>query len=292
MVRSATKRRGRSVELMTIPQASDLTDPSVVERVLRDRRFRVVEADASASRPLGRFRAAVSRFVEGPVHAERRRGVEALLDRLDPEELGTTARLLARRESDDCVDMAGDDRVEYLADRVPVICLAGHLGFTDSAGLPSLVAAVAVMYPTGAPTAGPARDATDDGAADAAVERLLAAAGEAPDAALRVQLLVQAYAATAGLIRSSIRLSTADDAAAEEGAGRSPAALVDLVLHDDPPVSTTRRVGADGAIVTLSLRAPRDADPSLAFGAGTRSCPASRHALAIATAVIAELLAC
>jgi hypothetical protein len=268
---------------MTITETAH---PNDVDRILRDRHFRVVEADADASLPVDRFRAGVSRFAEGVVHAERRRTVETLLDGLDPGELATSAGVLARQELASCVGLTLDERAGHVARRVPVLCLAERLGFSDRLDLPTLVAAVAAVYPAEAASMDTAGTTAVDGA-DAAVERLLAAAGDGNDAVLRLQLLVQAYAATAALIESAVRRS-----AAEEDAARPVAALIDLVLREDPPVPATRRVAPDGAILTLPLDSPPGSADTLAFGAGARACPAPRHALAIAAAVIAELLAC
>jgi hypothetical protein len=67
------------------------------------------------------------------------------------------------------------------------------------------------------------------------------------------------------------------------------------VLREEPPVRTTKRIAPDGAVVTVHLDGPERATPAetgsvpLAFGAGRRRCPAPRHAIAIAVAVIDEL---
>ena len=272
---------------MARSETTEITDPNDVERILDDRRFRVLQADRSGSRPVERFRAGVSRFVEGPEHAARRRRLVELLDGVDPNTLAASAALLTRRELDDAAPCSSA-RIARAARRVPVMCLAERLGFSDPSSLPALVAVVAGLYPTGSPPTDPAVDASSDRTdADAAVERLLDAAGTTGDAVLRVQLLVQAFAATAELIESAMRRSMTED-----GAVRSTAELIGFVLREEPPVPFTRRVTPDATILTLHLRSGGDAARPLAFGAGTRACPAPRHALAIAAAVIDELRPC
>jgi cytochrome P450 len=132
----------------------------------------------------------------------------------------------------------------------------------------------------------------DEAAADRAVAALVAAFGGTADeaTAARIGLLVQAHAATAGLIA----------AARPRRDGAEPlAAILDETLRHDPPVRATRRVRPDGVPVLLDLAAAnRDpdlfADPDrfdagrldaarhLTFGAGSHACPGRDHALALA----------
>lgn len=254
----------------------EIIDRGDVERVLTDSRFRVPEADASATGPADRFRSRASRFANDAVHDARRRRLEMLLAELDPDALAVAAASRTRSMSS-----AGVDEV---AAHVPVACLAAGLGFDEPESLPPLVAELAAHYPHGGPSQ----------AADAATARLLAAAptGVATDGdgELRVQLLVQACAATAGLIVGAMRRH----AASKESVPTSE--LLATTLRDAPPVRLTRRTAPDGHAVVLHLDGPDRGSPhddprTLAFGAGPRACPAPRHALAIAVAVIDELRA-
>jgi hypothetical protein len=258
-----------------------ITDGTEARRILTDPRFLVPAADASAS-PFGRFRADVSRFTNGPVHDDRRRRLEAMLGECDLDRL---SRIAAARTAAMGARAAAD--VALVARQVPVAALAHELGFAASDTLPPLVADVAAGYASG--------QASE--AADEAILQLLDAArvadhGPLPaDEALRVQLLVQSYAATATLIETAMRRLDEDP----NLAGVRTEDLVVAVLREDPPVRTTKRVAPDRAVVTVHLdgldRAPRADTGSLplAFGAGARACPAPQHAIAIAVAVIDEL---
>ena len=254
----------------------EIIDRSDVERILADSRYRVPEADASATRPADRFRARASRFVNDAVHDERRRQLEGLLAELDPDALAVAAASRTR-----AMAHAGAGEV---AAHVPLACLAQELGFDEPDSLPPLVAVLAAHSPHGEPTR----------AADAAATRLLAAAparatGDG-DAELRVQLLVQAYAATAGLVAGALQRD------AESAASATTSELLATTLRDAPPVQQTRRIAPDGRTVLLHLdgpdrESPRDEPRTLAFGAGHRACPAPRHALAIAAAIVDGLRA-
>lgn len=282
----------------------EITEHDGVIAIMDDERYRVPEADASDGAPFARFRALASRFCNGPLHAARRDRLERLLAALEPAALGREAELRAR-----AARAAGVD-AKAIAAHVPVATLAEALGFAAPEGIAPIVATLAESYPTGAPPAAAVQStsATDEAAAAAmAAARLAGAASGAPDgrgrpidagraldeAALRVQLLVQAHAATAGLILNALRL--------EASAAPPPTtrALLANALAVDPPVPTTRRVAPDGATVVLRLDArgsadaidPGEADRLLAFGAGPRRCPAPHQALAIAAAVVDVLRA-
>ena len=273
---------------------TDLIDRADVERVLRDPRFTVPEASADAGRPMGRFRSRASRFANGATHERRRAHLVDLLDRLDDRRLEADAaartRALIGGASRADLDVAG------IAREVPVACLAGQLGFAEPDEAPRLVGEVARTYADGA----------ESDAADAAIGRLLATApsrddgaplaspggGPDEDVELRVQLLVQAYAATAALVEGAVRRAATAPAVA------TTAELLAATLREDPPVRLTRRVDPDGAVVVLRFDgADRDAGPgrpprTLAFGAGSRACPASGPALTIAAAIVEEVRAC
>jgi len=255
----------------------EIFDRSDVERILTDSRFCVPDADVSATGAADRFRAGVSRFTNGAPHDERRRRLEELLAMIDPDALAAaaTSRTRAIAQADADGEVA----------RLPVACLAAELGFDEPESLPPLVAVLAAHYPRGGPS----------DAADAAATRLIAAApaarGHDDDAVLRVQLLVQAYPATGGLFVEAMRRSAASEASA------STPELLGAILRDAPPVQQTRRVAPDGNALVLHLDGPdreamHDEPRTLAFGAGSRACPASRHALAIAVATVDGLREC
>ncbi|KRE30796.1 hypothetical protein [Agromyces sp. Soil535] len=268
---------------------TDLIERGDAERVLTDSRFAVPEADAAATRPMGRFRASSSRFTNGPAHDRRRRRLETLLHTIDTSALAADASSRARWSAASGVDAA------EIARHVPVACLAGALGIAAPDDAPRLVADVAASYASGA----------ESDRADAAIDRLLAAAapatgdgdgesggaGSDEDAVLLVQLLVQAYAATAALVEGAIRSTGA------VAASITTAELLADTLRDDPPVRLTRRVAPDGEMLTLRLDGPdRESGAgrplrTLAFGAGARACPAPDLALAMAAAIIEELRA-
>ncbi|ACQ80278.1 putative cytochrome P450 [Beutenbergia cavernae DSM 12333] len=248
------------------PDVVIAADPAETLAILEDPAYRVPPAPA-ATAPLARLRALASRFVDGPVHADRRARQEALLAGLDPATLAAAARRLAAER----LGAAGSS-ASAVARHVPVAVLAGALGFAHPADLPIVVARVAGAYRDGVAT--PDADA-------AATELLRASPGhDEPERALRVQLLVQAYAATATLIESLLRAGASDRATTRR-----------LLLHD-PPVASTRRVGPGGKGVAVPLAGPaarRTPTGTLAFGAGAHACPGQEHAVAIAVAVAGVL---
>ncbi|MFI7443032.1 cytochrome P450 [Nonomuraea indica] len=219
---------------------------------------------------LGWLRAQVSRFSSGEAHAERRRALEERLAVLDPATLRRRART-ATLERD------GDWR------GVPTEVLAAALGVPAPV---TLVEAVAAGYLSGEETP----------AADAAVAELVRLAGDTPSAITDLTLLLQAHAATEGLIANALT---------HEHAAESEALLRETLRHD-PPLKATRRVDrATGAEVVIDLVAAnrdpavfadperfdpaRGESPHLTFGHGVRPCPASVHALALAAGVLDAL---
>lgn len=212
------------------------------------------------------LRAHVSRFSTGDTHAGRRRLVVDRLAALDPAELRTAAR--ART-----LERDGDWR------GVPTEVLGAALGVRDTGAVP----AAASGYLSG----------EESPEADAAVAKLLAQA-DLP----AVTLLLQAHAATEGLIENALR--HADH-------GGDVDALLRETLRHDPPLKATRRLDTvTGDEVTIDLVAanrdpgvfagpdsfdPARADaPHLTFGHGVRPCPAPVHALALAAGVLEVLL--
>lgn len=177
------------------------------------------------------LRSAVSRFANGAAHARRREEVVAVLSTVDPASLC-------------CYDGSS-----------PIAVLAAAIG-VPGVRVEDIAAIARSYHPHTAVTA----------EADEAVERLRA---EIPDAAARICVLVQAYAATNRLIEA---------ATPAVRAGVSPEQAIEAVLRDDPPVRTTRRL-LDGGVVELDLAgAP--------FGAGPRACPGRAHALALAAGAL------
>src|SRR5215218_6250928 len=250
---------------------TEIIERAEVAQILADPRFLVPEADASAATPFDRFRALASRFANGAVHDRRRGRLDAVLESIPPEELAELAVTRTREALERGADVA------LVARQVPVATLAAALGFSEPESLPSLVAQVAGRYASGT--------ATDAAAEDAAIEHLLAAAPPGADEApvLSVQLLVQAYAATAGLVEGAMRRLEASDHHLT-----STRDLLHATLRDESPVPLTRRTAPDGTVVVLRLDGPdadagaRGVEPrTLAFGAGPRSCPAPHHALDI-----------
>jgi cytochrome P450 len=258
-----------------------VTDPARVRAILADSRYTVPDPGRGA--PPGTMhwlRQNVARFSNGADHARRRGLAEQLLRGLDPRLL----RARARDESDAVIDRAAGrpfDAIALVARRVPGLVLAGALGAADPEQAVGQLAAVAAAYlPGGA----------DPASADGSVARLTALlpAGPAELMAARIGLLIQAYAATAGLIGTSV----ADGLAA---AGLAPAAdLVARALRGHPPVLVTGRVTPAGQAITLDLASAAqddDAAAPLAFGYGPRACPGAAQACALAEGAAEPLLA-
>ncbi|HUG84054.1 MAG TPA: cytochrome P450 [Euzebya sp.] len=238
------------------------------------------------------------RFCDQAEHAPRRAALEALL----PAPAGlqaaaahhTAAALAASRgyEAGEVLD------VMPLARRVPVMVLAAALG-VDAADLDTIQVLTGVLCDGLAPRLVPpaARPRVD--AAASRLVRLLGAVGpwdgEQVDAA--AALLFQARDATAGLI--GLALLRIDRDALD-----SPAVVVQQTLRREPPVQCTRRTaardlvlgGADipaGASVWVLVAAAELGPPATpaTFGAGPHGCPGATHAVALASGVLAAVLA-
>ncbi|MFB4281259.1 cytochrome P450 [Nonomuraea sp. MTCD27] len=212
------------------------------------------------------LRARVSRFSTGETHAGRRRELVELLDQVDPGALRAEAETMTRRRG-------GDWR------GVPTAVLGAALGVEDTRAVP----AAAAGYLSG----------EESPRADAAVAELLERTGLPT-----ITLLLQAHAATEGLVENALeRARPGDD--------------IDALLHEtlrgNPPLKATRRLDQlTGDEVTIDLVAVnRDGDvfaeperfdpargrtPHLTFGHGVRPCPAPAHALALAAGVLEGLL--
>jgi 2-methylisocitrate lyase-like PEP mutase family enzyme len=166
---------------------------------------------------------------------------------------------------------------------VPVAVLGSRFGVpeNDLSRLVAATVAVAEAYQPGG-------DAATEDRADDAVRELSDLLGTGEEGVTRMAVLVQACAATAGLIRAALggSASVADQPV--------PALLADILEGGEghePPVRTTKRVrGATTAILDLAA-ANRDPDRPpgsghLTFGSGRRPCPAAPYALALATGVV------
>lgn len=206
------------------------------------------------------LRAQVSRFSSGQVHAERRAEVSRLLAGLDPAELRAGARARA----------ATGPR-----EGVPTAVLCAALGLDD---LTPLISVAAKGYLSG----------EESREADAAVAKLLDKATIS-----EITVLLQAHAATEGLIANALR-----------HAGPSVEGVLHETLRHDPPLLVMRRVLDDEAVEIDLVDANRDPSvfdsgevfdaargktPHLTFGYGVRPCPASAHAFAIAAGVLEGL---
>ncbi|WP_028924394.1 hypothetical protein [Pseudonocardia acaciae] len=240
--------------------------PDQVRAVLEDPGFIVPPAQAGGENvDVGWVRARVSRFANGEEHRQRRALVTELL-------AGVPARAL-RDDAFDRTRRRASDVIFDLARTVPTDVLAAALGVEVSA---ADVGAVARVYH-------PHVEA--DRAGDEAAARLVEACGGPADerAAARVALFVQARDATASLIENAagvmLRTSPRPD----------PAAVIDRVLLDEPPVRATRRLDGTAVLVLDLARAQRESGQLFTFGAGHRACPGQPHARAIAHGVLDAL---
>jgi hypothetical protein len=219
-----------------------ITDPDRVRDALLNAPMPAV-AQVGTPPGIAWLRAHVPRFCDGPVYERRRALVEAELARISPDLLRRRARAVA------------DEPFAHV--RV----------LAEALGLPgislSAVDVVAAHYQPHTP---------DDPAADRAVAELVTACGNVADegTAARISLLVQACAATGGLVANARQSGTAGSA--DERIART--------MTEDPPVRQTRRV-VDDELVELDLT-----QDGLGFGAGPHECPGREHAIAIATGII------
>lgn len=256
-----------------------VADPAQIRAILADPAHTVPDPGTGA--PAGTMawlRQNVARLSNGADH-ERRRGLaEDLLRPLDPGVL----RAKARRAASAIIDEAGRrpfDAMALVATRVPGLVLAAALGAPDPALAAAQLPAIAAAYLPGS-------RGNDD--ADGCVARLARQLPNGPDeqVAARIGLLIQACAATAGLIGNAV-------AAGIQRGRRVPAAeLVAQVLRTDLPVRFTRRITPSGETIALDLTAA-GGDPAghLAFGYGPHACPGSAHAIALAEGAAEPLLA-
>ena len=256
-----------------------VTDPAQIRSVLADSGYTVPDPGAGA--PPGTMawlRQNVARLSSGPSHTRRRDLAAGLLLPLDPDLLRAGAR-----KATSMIIAAADrrpfDAMALVARRVPGLVLARALGAADPDLVAAQLPAVAAAYLPGSP---------GNAQADGCVARLteLLPDGPGEQLAARIGLLIQAYAATAGLIGNAVAAGIREDHPV-------PAAeLVTRVLRTGPPVRFTQRVTPSGETIALDLTTAGD-DPAghLAFGYGGHGCPGSVHAIALAEGTAEPLLA-
>jgi cytochrome P450 len=220
----------------------------------------------------------IARFTDGPDHDRRHRQATSLLAAVDIDGLRQRAAERTRAV------LADGGPV----DLIPVEVLAAAMGLPPVPA--ATVATIATAYQPGTGEEEPA---------DEAVAELVAAFGGVPDevTAATIAVLVQACAATAGLVTNAARRT--DPA-------KSARTIVAETLREDPPVRVTRRVAPNEfdetgrrsvrpdisggcvvvhrEVVTVDLVAL-----GLPFGAGAHECPGRDHAVAIATGIIETL---
>jgi len=261
----------------TLP--SVVADPAQVRRILADRAYTVPSPGTGAPpATMAWLRQSVARLSGGADHERRRELAAGLLRPLDPGLL----RAGATRITSTIIAASGRrpfDAMAVVARRVPGLVLARALGAADPDLAVAQLPAVAAAYLPGSPGSADADDCV------ARLTRLLPA-GPGEHVAARIGLLIQAYAATAGLIGNAVAAGISEDHPV-------PAAqLVARVMRGEPPVRFTQRVTPSGETVALDLTvAPDDPAGHLAFGYGEHACPGSAHAIALAEGTPGTLLA-
>jgi cytochrome P450 len=255
-----------------------VTEPAMVRAILADPGHRVPDPGTGAP-PLTMawLRQNVARMSTGADHARRRDLAAGLLRPLDLGQLRAGASRITST-----IIAASDrrpfDAMALVARRVPGLVLARALGAADPDQVIAQLPAVAAAYLPGSPGSADADDCV------AGLTRLLPP-GPGEHVAARIGLLIQAYAATAGLIGNVVAAGIREEHPV-------PAAqLVARVLRAEPPVRFTQRDAPSGETVVLDLTVARD-DPAghLAFGYGEHACPGSAHAIALAEGTAEPLL--
>ncbi|MCA2190520.1 cytochrome P450 [Nonomuraea cavernae] len=287
---------------------------------------------------LGWLRERVSRFSSGQVHAERRRTLAERLAAIDPAALRRAARdaTVARGGSWEGVPTAVLGAALGASVPVPLVeaVAAGYLSGEESPDADAAVTSLLSLLTGDRLSAGhhttdhpvtcvlgagrlSAEDAGQDhGGGDGDVGNGDVGNGDFGDAVAVLTLLLQAHAATEGLIRNALAHASAGNRATghpggdhrhQESASGPTDRGVDGLLHEtlrhDPPLQVTRRIDrvtGDEVVIDL-VAANRDpgvfADPGrfdgsrgptphLTFGAGVRPCPGSAHAFALAAGVL------
>jgi cytochrome P450 len=254
-----------------------LTTRAGIEAVLADPAYEVPSVPA-AEAGLGWLRSTVCRFVNGDLHARRRRLVEDELARLDPAAL----RREAARRAEQVLAAAGGrlEVMETLARPVPMAVLCAGLGIAEAQCDAAVRDAMAVglRYLSGAA----------DADTDLAVERLRALL-ERPDpegTAAAIAVLAQACEAVAALIGGALVTAT-------DRPHLDADALIAETLERATPLRAMRRLAANGEVIVLDLEAASEGGvgrPTMAFGSGLRPCPGRAEAIALAGGVLDALV--
>lgn len=288
-----------------------ITDPGQIEAILGDERFTVVPPAPQESGGLAWVRANAARFSEGETHRRRRGLAERELTAASPEVLSALAREETRAVY--AADPGGDvwptamhcgyskatafSRVERRLIRdVPIRVLGRALGVTDVRRLVEPVWVAGSGYLTGAePTPG----------LEAAVATLVELLGPGEDevVAARIALLLQAQGPLFSLLCAVFKRDMMEKFPSASARGMSADELIAEALDHAPPVGSLRRVTGDevevdgvprppGTLVLLDLHAAAKAGArGMEFGGGRRPCPGHDQAVAIATAIVEEVLA-
>jgi cytochrome P450 len=232
------------------------TTYAAVCAVLESPALGVPEAPASSDvGTIAWLRASVSRFSNGPDHAQRRATVVQLLRTIDPRRLRAEAhrRALTNRNHR----------------QVVAASLAVELGAADPDAVADAVVDCAAAYFPGADEAAIRR-------ADVATKRLVALLTEPDDdldvVVARIAILVQACDATAQLIDATLQHSDIP-----------PVRVMRRIAQRETTIEGTPIAPGDTISCDIVLAA-REA-PELTFGHGPRACPGIDQALALVAAV-------
>lgn len=246
-----------------MPVQPRIADPAEVSAALASPAFTMPPVPGGPAVGIRWLRGSVARFSDGADHERRRRLVTGSLTAVASAELRERAAARTRAVLD-------GRPLRLVASEVTVDVLVAALAMPPVRAAD--VAVVATAYQPGSGAEAPA---------DEAVVRLVDAFGGTPDdaTAAGIGLLVQACAATAGLVDNAAR------AMARAAGDRPVDAIVAETLLRDPPVRTTRRLAAaTGTVVEIDLAAS-----GLPFGSGPHRCPGREHATAIATGILAAV---
>jgi hypothetical protein len=169
--------------------------------VLSDPRWVVPPLPDGDGAGMDRLRRSVSRFSNGPEHAQRRAEIEAVLRQVDPAALRAAARRLTVA-----------DPTPPVVPRIPLTALAEAVGADDPAAVAALIPPIAAAYLPTSPTP----SAPVDGAAAELVGRVGVA---------RAAVLVQSCLPVTAWVRTAL----------DRGIS------LDEVLATAPPVASTTR---------------------------------------------------
>jgi len=268
-----------------------------VQAVLADPRCTVSTVDpASAVGTIAWLRASASRFTNGTEHAQRRARITAELDRLNPTDLTSAAAHRTAAALTGPVDV-----MTTIARQIPTATLAAALGHPHPDGVAAAAITTADAYFPGA-------SAEAEAAADRSTAWLVDALAPAgiDTVVAHITIMVQACAATAGLIGTALYVSRdhptwPTDAVLRETLRHSPPLLISrrttaseisIAGQQLPPGTAIECHIADANRDPAMFPSPNAFDPdragppSLTFGHGVRSCPGQAQALALAAGVV------